>query len=268
MKKAKISYILVDRPDSFPSFESFAAALRHVKEVGFEGVEINLAGPNPIDIDALVRTADSIDLPVVSLLSGSNYFSEALCLSSPRDEVRRRAVERLQGYTALAARLGAVLVVGQMQGFLSDEPDRAAGETRIEACMRRVVEAAERNGATIAFEPVNHLQAGFNNTLSEVMALADRIGSDRLRPMLDSFHMNVEERNMTEPIHRAGNRLAHFHLCESNGSFLGSGHLNFKPMFEALEAIRYQGYVSLKIYRQPWAAGAEASVTFLKELLP
>ncbi len=198
-------------------------------------------------------------------MTGANYFREGLCLSSPRAEVRERAVTRLQAGTAVAAQFGAVMVVGQMQGFLSDEPDRAVGEARIAECMKRVVEHAEKNGTTIAFEPVNHLQAGFHNTLADVMNLAARVGSPRLRPMLDTFHMNIEERSMTEPIYRAGKELAHFHLCESNGSLLGSGHFEFMPLFAALDEIGYAGYVSLKIYRQPWAVGARASIEYLQD---
>lgn len=261
---ANLSYIICERPDSFGSFESFMAAVRRVKELGYNGVELNVGRPLGFDIEVLAHATESLQLRVVSFLTGSSYFQDGLCLSSPRAEVRQHAVERLSEITKLAARFGAVMVVGQMQGFLTDEPDRALGETRIEESMKRVTEAAEQNGATIAFEPVNHLQAGFHNSLQDVVALADRIGSSHFRPMLDTFHMNIEENSMTEPIHRAGPRLAHFHLCESNGHALGTGHFDFKPIVAALRAIGYDGFVSVKAYRDPWATGAEASMKFLR----
>ena len=217
-------------------------------------------------MEALLKLTSAIDFPVVSFLTGANYFSDGLCLSSPNAEIRARAVDRLAYCASVAARFGAVMVVGQMQGFLSDEPDRAVGEKRIAECMKRVTEAAERHGTTIAFEPVNHLQAGFNNSLADVMALAAEIDSPHFKPMLDTFHMNIEETSMTEPILRVGKELGHFHLCESNGSVLGSGHLDFKPILKTLDTIGYDGYVSFKIYRQPWAVGAETSLVHLKQL--
>ena len=152
---ARFSFIILERPDSFGSFESFAAALRMVKELGYDGVEFNLTGPSGYEVDAIARGVDSIGLPVVSLLTGTNYFREGLCLSSPRAEVRRQATERLQAYTRIAARFGAMLVIGQMQGFASDEPDCALGEARIEEALKPVVEAAERHGSTIAFDPAH-----------------------------------------------------------------------------------------------------------------
>ena len=262
-----LSYILVDRLDGFHSFEDLQAVLHHLKALGYGGVELNLTPNAAFEMEALAAFAESIRLPVVSFLTGANYFGEGLCLSSPEDGVRDRAVRRLQELVAVASRFGALLVIGQMQGFLNDEPDQAKGEARIEACLKRVVGTAEQCGTTIAFEPVNHLQAGFHNTLEAVMALARRIDSPCFKPMLDSFHMNIEEGSLTEPIYRAGRNLAHFHLCESNGSFLGSGHLNFAAIFGALEKIEYGGFVSVKVYRHSWKAGAESSIRYLQSLL-
>ncbi len=262
----KFSYILVDRPDAFGSFEGFKKVLARLKELGYAGVEFNLTDPPGFEIDALLRYVQQIDLPVVSFLTGANYFGEGLCLSSPNAEIRERAIARLGWCAGVAAQFGAVMVVGQMQGFLSDEPDRALGMRRIAESMKRVTEAAESHGATIVFEPVNHLQTGFNNSLTEVMALAAEIGSPHFKAMLDSFHMNIEETSMTEPIERLGKGMGHFHLCESNGNVMGSGHLKFRPILRALRDIKYPGYVSLKIYREPWQVGAETSLPHLKSL--
>jgi len=262
-----LSYILVERLDSFGSLEEVQSVLHHIRILGYSGVELNLTPDVGFEIDALAHFAASIQLPIVSFLTGANYFSEGLCLSSPDAGVRDRAVHRLQECAAVASKFGALLVVGQMQGFLSDEPDQSKGEARIESCLKRVVETTEQHGTTIAFEPVNHLQAGFHNTLEAVMALESRIDSPRFKPMLDTFHMNIEEVSLTEAIHRAGSHLAHFHICESNGSILGSGHLNLAAVFTALDRIEYRGFASVKVYRHAWKLGAESSIKYLHDLL-
>jgi sugar phosphate isomerase/epimerase len=262
-----LSYILVERLDSFGSFEALQSVLIHIKALGYDGVELNLTPNVAFEMEALADFAESIQLPVVSFLTGANYFGEGLCLSSPEVGVRDRAVRRLQEFVAVASRFRAVLVVGQMQGFLTDEPDQSKGEARIELCLKRVAETAEQYGTTIALEPVNHLQVGFHNTLDVVMALVSRIDSPRFKPMLDSFHMNIEEVSPIEPIYRAGCNLGHFHLCESNGSFLGSGHLDFSAVFAALQKIEYRGFTSVKVYRNSWKAGAENSIRYLQNLI-
>jgi len=260
----RLTYILVEHPESFSGFEHFTEALRRIKTLGYAGVELLLTDPAGVELPTLRRLTEAMDLPVVSFLTGLNYFREGLCLSSPDATVRARAVERLRWSVEAGADFGALVVVGQMQGFLSDEPDKATGEARIEACLREVVETAERLGVTLVMEPVNHLQAGFHNSLAEVMALTARVDSPRFKPMLDTFHINIEETTQTEPIQRVGHEMAHFHLCETNGSFLGTGHLDVRATFDALDAVGYAGCVSLKIYRHPWHVAAEQGIQYLQ----
>ena len=84
--------------------------------------------------------------------------------------------------------------------------------------------------------------------------------------MLDTFHINIEEKSMIEPILRVGRDLAHFHLCESNGDFFGSGHCDFPAILAALDQIGYAGYISAKVYREPWMIAARTTMEFLTGL--
>lgn len=263
----KLSYIMVDGPDAFGSFEAFSDVLRHLKDLGYDGVELNLARPQSFETDTLARFTREIGLPVVSFMTGTHYFGEGLCLSSPDASIRRSAVERLQECTEIAARFGALLVVGQMQGFRTDEADPGFALPRIRDALKQVADSAEKNQTTIALEPVNHLQCGFNNTLAEVMEMTDRIGSPRVKPMLDTIHINIEETSLTEPIFRLGKNIAHFHLCETNGDLPGSGHLDFPSVFEALDDVGYDGFVSAKVYRRPLSEAAEPTLRHLRTLL-
>ena len=153
----KLSYIMVDGPDAFGSFEAFSDVLRHLKDLGYDGVELNLARPQSFETDTLARFTREIGLPVVSFMTGTHYFGEGLCLSSPDASIRRSAVERLQECTEIAARFGALLVVGQMQGFRTDEADpefakaqkgkKAAGPSKEEIRKRRKKERKNRRRA-------------------------------------------------------------------------------------------------------------------------
>ena len=100
-----------------------------IARLGYQGIELTACHPLPYSVEDILALSRKHSLPVVSLLSGWSYGNEGLCLASPRAEVRQRASERLIEYTDYAARLGAVLVVGLMQGLRSDEPEETlAGE--------------------------------------------------------------------------------------------------------------------------------------------
>jgi sugar phosphate isomerase/epimerase len=177
-------------------------------------------------------------------------------------------VDRLVEYAGQAARLGAVLVVGLMQGLRSDEPDEEEAKHRIAGCLKPVAEAAVQRGTFVVLEPVNHLQVGFNHTAAEAAAMAERVGSPGLSYMLDTIHLNIEERSIVETIRVHGRRIRHFHLCETNGGMFGTGNLDFQGVLRTLADTGYPHFASVKIYRHPdWEEAAREAMTFLAERL-
>jgi D-psicose/D-tagatose/L-ribulose 3-epimerase len=137
-----------------------------------------------------------------------------------------------------------------MQGLRSDEADTDTANGRIIECLKEVAAAAESKGVEFVLEPVNHLQAGFNTSVAEVLATIEAVDSPAIRPMVDTVHMNIEEKSLTQPIYDCGARLRHVHLCESNGGFFGTGRVDFAAVLQALDNIGYEGFGSVKVYRQ------------------
>jgi D-psicose/D-tagatose/L-ribulose 3-epimerase len=237
-----------------------------IASLGYQGIELTAAQPTPYPVEYVLALTRKHGLPVVSLLSGWSYANEGLCLASPRADVRQRAVERLIEYAGQASRLGAVLVVGLMQGLRSDEPDETEANRRIEACLRPVAEAAVERGTALVLEPVNHLQVGFNHTAAEAAAMVERVGSPGMGYMLDTIHLNIEERSVLEAIRAHGGRIRHFHLCETNGGPFGTGNLDFRGVVQALGESGYAHFVSVKIYgKADWEEAARGAVAFLRE---
>src|SRR5260370_31910729 len=189
--------------------------MERLASLGYQGVELSASYPLPYTIEELLALTHKHRLPVVSLLSGWSYANERLCLSSSRPDVRQRAVDRLIEYAGYAGRLGAVLVVGLMQGLRTDEANETEANRRIADCLRAVSAAAVERGATVVLEPVNHLQVGFNHTAAEAAAMVARVGSPGLNYMLDTIHLDIEERSILEAILVHGRRIRPFHLGQS-----------------------------------------------------
>jgi sugar phosphate isomerase/epimerase len=241
--------------------------MKRVAELGYHGIELVATYPAAVAIDEVVALSREYRLPVVSILSGWSYEKEGLCLSSPDAGVRERAIERLINYVGHAARLGSLLVFGQMQGLRRDEPDEAKANERIVAGLKRVAKAAETQNVSMMLEPVNHLQVGFNHTAAAASAIAARVGSPALGFMLDTIHMNIEERSVLGTIREYGARARHLHLCETNGGPFGTGGLDFAGVLAALRDIGYDRCCSVKIYREisGWDEGATSAAEFLRK---
>ena len=244
----RYSYIIIPPLESLGFERRVRETLALLKECGYAGVEVNLTDSPALDLDRLEQWLEELDLVIPSFLTGEAY-GQGLCLSSPDPSIRQKTVDRLAGYLDVARRFKAILVVGLLQGLLSDEPDVAAAQARIRGCFRQLAAQAEAKGVQVVVEPVNHLQVGFNNSVAEVRRLVAEVGSPALKPMVDTIHMNVEERSLVEPILECGSSLRHVHLCESNGSLLGTGHLDFAAVLGALDRIGYHGFASVKVYR-------------------
>jgi len=258
----KFSYLFYEPIPNLPELDR---RMRHLAALGYRGIELSAFHPLPYTVADVRALADKHRLPVVSLLSGWSYAEEGLCLSSPDADVRRGAVERLGDYLRQAGALGAVVVLGLMQGLRRDEADEGKAQERIADCLRQAARMAESANSTLVIEPVNHLQVGFNHTAAEVVDLVRRIGSPAVSYMLDTIHLNIEERSILDTIQAHGGNIRHFHLCETNGGPYGSGNLNFPAVLSRLGEVGYPHFVSVKIYRQvDWEEGSRLAADFLR----
>ena len=262
------SFLLLPPLPRFGSGDEIRRTFDLIKSCGYEGVELNLT---PATFDYLARLerwlADS-GLAMPSWCTGEAY-GDGLCFVSPDAAIRKRAVQRLIGYLDAAQPFQAVLVVGQMQGLRSDEPDTDVANGRIVECLQEVSATAEAKGVEFVLEPVNHLMVGFNNSVAEVLDIVKAVGSPALKPMVDTVHMNIEEKSLTQPIYDCGAELRHVHLCESHGAFFGSGRVDFPAVLQALANVGYDGFGSVKVYRKATTEEAiRTSVAVLEQSRP
>ncbi len=243
----KFSYVLPN-PGSYGDWDEFDGDLAYMKKTGYDAVELQIPDPAEFDEARVRRSLEAVGYCLCAFQTGSTYATRGNCLSTKDEAVRRRTIELLERFVALAARWKSVIVFGSLQGRLSDEPHRETAEARIEEAMRHLGQLATDQGVTIAFEPVTHEEVGFNNTIEAVQGLVRRLNLAGLRLMIDTFHMNIEEKDMLAPLPAIRDILAHVHLCETNRDFLGAGHWDTAALLRKLEEIGYSGYCSMGVY--------------------
>ena len=102
--------------------------------------------------------------------------------------------------------------------------------------------------------------------------------------MLDTFHMNIEEKSLGDAIRAVGPRLKHLHACENDRGAPGSGNVQWGDVRQGLKDIGYDGPVVIESFTAKvksiaraaaiWRALAptqdelaQEGVVFLKKLL-
>jgi D-psicose/D-tagatose/L-ribulose 3-epimerase len=135
----------------------------------------------------------------------------------------------------------------------NDKAIREAGLRYLENCIRTCMEIEAKNligplQITICIEPLNRFESYFLNTVEDGLKLVNDIGSINVKLLLDTFHMNIEEKDISSAIRAAGDKIGHFHACENDRGIPGSGHIDWEGVASALSEIRYDGYVTMESY--------------------
>ena len=238
-----------------------------IKEMGFSGFEIAMFDPADLAVDDIRRAFETSDLEctVCAILPpGVNPIS-------PDAAVRKTSVQHLVRCIETASALGAKLLGGPLYapiGYLPDHrPTKDEWSWAVDA-FQSVCDVLDSCDVTISIEPVNRSETFFVRTAREASSLCDAIGHPRFGVTIDTFHANIEERDIPEALTSIGPRLKHIHASENDRGLLGKGHVDFPGIVAALKKIGYNGYLMIEGFgyspqetNAPGALWADTSVS-------
>jgi D-psicose/D-tagatose/L-ribulose 3-epimerase len=125
--------------------------------------------------------------------------------------------------------------------WVMNASERAAAVARLIENLRPVAAHAAKRGVMVAIEPLNRFETSFMNTAEQVMEVVDRVGSSSVGVLLDTFHMNIEERDPAHAIWTCGSHLAHVHACGCDRGAPGGDQIPWPRIAAALREVRYRG---------------------------
>ncbi len=114
--------------------------------------------------------------------------------------------------------------------------------------LKELAAYAEKKGRIICLEPLNRFETDFINTCDQGLKMIKDVGSPALKLHLDTFHMNIEEKNQAKAIRKAGKALGHFHACGSDRGTPGGDEIDWPSITKALKGIRYKGDVVIESF--------------------
>jgi sugar phosphate isomerase/epimerase len=151
---------------------------------------------------------------------------------------------------------GRVLVFGSpKQRSLLAGTTPAEAIDRLREVFSDLVPVLEETGTVVALEPLAPSETDVLNTAAETCRLIERIGSPHVRLHLDVKAMSSEAEPIPAIIQAAARHLEHFHANDANLRGPGFGEVDFGPIFAALRAVSYPGWVSVEVF--DYAPGAD-----------
>jgi D-psicose/D-tagatose/L-ribulose 3-epimerase len=220
-----------------------------VADFGFDLIEICVEDPSTIDTAAIAMRLEKARIEAT--VCGA--FGPDRDLSADEAAKRENGLNYLARCVDIAADLGSPIVAGPMYSAtgktrLLSKPEREAQWRLSIDSMKRASDHASDRGVKLAVEPLNRFETDLLNTVAQGMDWLGRLGRDNVGLLIDTFHMNIEERNIPDAIRAAGDKAFHFHGCSNDRGTPGKDHLPWPAIAAALHEINYAGATVIEAF--------------------
>jgi D-psicose/D-tagatose/L-ribulose 3-epimerase len=225
--------------------------LQALKQTGFDGVEVPVFDVTDEDhYRWLAGVLDDIGLQrtVVAIIP-----DEAHSPISPDPAHRQAARDHLRRAVDCSAALGGTVMAGPWFQPLGVFTGEKPSDTELDHCAevhREILPYAAAAGITAGLEPLNRFEAHLLNTCEQAIAYAERVGSDGIGILYDTFHANIEEKDPMAALHalHASGNLNHVHISENDRGTPGRGHAPIRATIAALKALGYDGWLTIEAF--------------------
>lgn len=220
--------------------------IEETARLGFDGVELSLLGMTDDNIARIRKCLDDTGLE----LTCTTGLSMAQDITSDDAEIREAGMAYLENAIKTVAALGSPLLSGVIFAPWGKRvmENRESRLSRSVEALKRVAPLAKEHGVTLGIEAINRFETDLINTAEQAVQLAEDVDEENIGVLLDSFHMNMEEKDITSSLKRSKEKLVHFHCVENDRGVPGSGHTPWSTFFEGLKAIDYDGWLTLEMF--------------------
>ncbi|OMQ16588.1 hypothetical protein A7K94_0201505, partial [Modestobacter sp. VKM Ac-2676] len=118
-----------------------------------------------------------------------------------------------------------------------------------------VADAAHDQGVAMTFEVLNRYETALINTAGQARDFVAASGSDHLRVHLDTFHMAVEEADMTGAVRETAPLLGYLELGQSGRGPLSTGSVDVEAVVRAAIGAGYRGRIGLEAFSRSVLSG-------------
>ena len=230
-----------------PTDAAIAEIAPRVKAMGFDLLELGVEAPGQWDPahTAEVLAANGLSASVCAAMGPDRDLTDPDLVASTQEYVRY-CIDAM-------ATLGGGVVAGPLytpvgKTWQMDGAERAATVDRLVAALRPLADYAGERGVRLGVEPLNRFETSFLNTAEQAMEVVDRVDSAAAGVLLDTFHMNIEEKDQAAAIRLVGDKLVHFHACGTDRGAPGDDHIAWESIAGALRDIGYDGALVIESF--------------------
>jgi D-psicose/D-tagatose/L-ribulose 3-epimerase len=222
--------------------DELAQIASHIAKMGFDWIEVPL------------ETFDGLDLSKGAQIIRDHGLGVSTCAAMGPDRdlihadtsIQENGMNYIRQCIDATQTLGATNLVGPIYSAVGRVWQQTADERAkdLDTLVKNLCSLsayADEHNVVLCIEPLNRFETSFINLASQAIEVIDRVNHPACKIMLDTFHMNIEEKSLGAAICATGSRLAHVHTCENDRGAPGSGNVTWDEVAGALRDISYDG---------------------------
>lgn len=211
------------------------------KQWGFDSVEIALEDASHIDAKLVKKALDDNDLVCGSICAAMGPDRDLRGDATQQ----KNASDYIKGILDVMVVLDCPVLVGPLYSSVgrAEPVEREEYKRQWATVVKNLKPLCEYAGSLnkkLAIEPLNRYETDFINTAEQALQLVNDINHDAATILLDSYHMNIEEKDSAKAILKTGKKLGHFHACGCDRGTPGNDHINWKDIAAALKEVGYK----------------------------
>lgn len=256
----------------------FRRTVQFAAEAGYDGIEIapfTLADSVKDIPGKKRRELKQIAMDAGLVVTGLHWLlvkPEGLHINHPNAAIRQRAIDYLKELIDFCADLdGTTMVFGcPKQRLILPDLDRNQGWDWAAETFSAIAPKAAERGVTFCLEALPATMTNLLVTNAEVMAMVKVINHPNIRMMLDVKSMCSETLEISDNIRNCQGFFRYVHANDANLRGPGFGEVDFKPIFQTLTELHYDGFVSVEVfdYKPNPVTIAVQSLEYMKKCLP
>ena len=221
--------------------------IEEIKQWGFDGIELPLFDLNEDKFKAIGKHLNSLELGSTAVTVCTAETNPI----SPDAAIREAAVNHLKKAIDMCAFAGATHLCGPIHSALGEFS--GAGPTDDEwnygkETLAKVAEYAQSQNVMLAMEYLNRFECYFVNCAEDCARFVREVNHPHLRMMYDTFHANIEEKDIAAAIETCADVCVHVHISENDRSTPGEGNVDWETNFNALKETSYDGWMTIEAF--------------------
>jgi D-psicose/D-tagatose/L-ribulose 3-epimerase len=221
--------------------------LARLKKTGFDGVELPLFTGDAAHYQTVRKELDNNGLGCTAV-TVANADTNPI---SPDAKVRQAALDHLKWAVEMTATLGGDALCGPYHSAIGvfsgtgPTPDEKKCAAEV---LRGAAEFAQQANVRLAIEYLNRFECYFLTTAADARTLVKAVDHPSFRMMYDTFHANIEEKQVGPVIESVADSTIHVHISENDRGTPGTGHVHWDETFKVLKKVKYDGWMVIESF--------------------